>query len=544
MLAPAEFREILAGWERLERSTVARRVSALRALLRFARGKGWISGDRAAGYRAPRYKRKLPRFLEISEMRALIECVTPDIGWGLRDRTLLEVLYGAGLRVSEACRLRWGETAAENEHLAATTANLARLTGEDMTQAAAGAADVFQRWNVATGDQSATLDMFLVASQESGKSVSELESAVSTAAATMGPFGYSLKETTDVMAAAAKTGSDLTVVTGGLNKMMVKLEGAQAAEAQTAKAAARADEQQAAAKLARSKPTTTDDVRNRQDTDARSVNHVSALGKPKFNRCKDTQTHEEAAEKNEIHYVRKDGNGGIAAKKFQHEHGNRRQHDAHKRFRSGAFCVFADDEEKKRQHKIKYRVVELHGMNGNRVPTVQRIEYHAKDRIRRLTVGLRRHQVAEPFERKAKRCRGQQDIEPLQKRRALIPRDEKEHDTDADASSKETESPVPYDKNSHRILHVHLIYRDNRKQSSGDSERNQVQKSVVAQVIEIEVRGKRETKEELRGTPPSNEQEDHVHPHDEMAVEERKCFKHNAENHTGFRVLLLAPRRR
>ena len=180
---------------------------------------------------------------EIAGMQQVAENVTSKWAVSMEDLGGIQAVY----------RSRLGETAAENEHLAATTANLARLTGEDMTQAATGAADVFQRWNVATGDQASTLDMFFVASQESGKSVTDLEGAVATAAATMGPFGYSLKETTDVMAAAAKTGSDLTVVTGGLNKMMVKLESAQAAEAQTAKASARADEQQAAAKLARSK---------------------------------------------------------------------------------------------------------------------------------------------------------------------------------------------------------------------------------------------------------------------------------------------------
>lgn len=178
---------------------------------------------------------------QIAGMQQVAEQVASSWASSMGDLAEIQAVYAS----------RLGETAAENNELIAVTANLARLTGEDMTTAASGAADVFQRWNVATGDQAATLDMFFVASQASGASVSDLETAVSTAAATLQPFGYSLKEATDMMAAAAKSGSDLSTVTGGLNKMMIKLEQAESSEARAAKQQAQAETQQAQAKIAR-----------------------------------------------------------------------------------------------------------------------------------------------------------------------------------------------------------------------------------------------------------------------------------------------------
>ncbi|MDY7117100.1 site-specific tyrosine recombinase XerD [Halomonas sp. SSL-5] len=79
----------------------ARLLSSLRRFYRWALEAGRIERDPLAEVRLPRVRPSLPETLEESEVERLIAApdVTTDLG--LRDRTMLEVLYGAGLRVSE-----------------------------------------------------------------------------------------------------------------------------------------------------------------------------------------------------------------------------------------------------------------------------------------------------------------------------------------------------------------------------------------------------------------------------------------------------------
>ncbi len=85
----------------LARSTVARRTAAVRSFYKFLVREGIQKTNPTSALRSPRRERKLPSFLTVSEVTQLLEA--PDgAGWtGLRDRAILETLYGAGLRVSE-----------------------------------------------------------------------------------------------------------------------------------------------------------------------------------------------------------------------------------------------------------------------------------------------------------------------------------------------------------------------------------------------------------------------------------------------------------
>lgn len=84
--------------------TQARRLSALRGLCRFAVAEGVIAENPLADLRQPRQPRRLPRTLGGGEVERLL--AASDGGpTPLRDRALFELLYGAGVRVSEAIGL-------------------------------------------------------------------------------------------------------------------------------------------------------------------------------------------------------------------------------------------------------------------------------------------------------------------------------------------------------------------------------------------------------------------------------------------------------
>ncbi|MBK5223813.1 MAG: tyrosine recombinase XerC [Acidimicrobiia bacterium] len=94
---------------RYARRTVARKASSLRRYFGWARRRGLVSIDPAAGLSAPAGTGRLPRVLRDDELAALLEPSGPTepheepIRW--RDDAVVEVLYGSGLRVAELCGL-------------------------------------------------------------------------------------------------------------------------------------------------------------------------------------------------------------------------------------------------------------------------------------------------------------------------------------------------------------------------------------------------------------------------------------------------------
>jgi integrase/recombinase XerD len=90
----------LAQQGRKPRSS-ARLLSCLRQFYQFCLREGWLSADPSARIDAPRIGRPLPKSLTEAEVEALLEAPDLDDPEGLRDRTMLELLYATGLRVSE-----------------------------------------------------------------------------------------------------------------------------------------------------------------------------------------------------------------------------------------------------------------------------------------------------------------------------------------------------------------------------------------------------------------------------------------------------------
>ena len=87
------------------KTTIARRLAAVRSWLRFLCRRGVLTTNVADGLRGPRLDKKLPRFLPEPEIGRLLEAPTDASPLGLRDQALLEALYSAGLRVSEVTGL-------------------------------------------------------------------------------------------------------------------------------------------------------------------------------------------------------------------------------------------------------------------------------------------------------------------------------------------------------------------------------------------------------------------------------------------------------
>jgi len=91
---------------RLDSRTVARHLVTIRHFFRFALAEGMISDDPAETVESPRFRSSLPMFLTVEEVERLIGQPDASTVIGLRDKAMVEVMYSAGLRVSELCKLR------------------------------------------------------------------------------------------------------------------------------------------------------------------------------------------------------------------------------------------------------------------------------------------------------------------------------------------------------------------------------------------------------------------------------------------------------
>ncbi|HJR15982.1 MAG TPA: site-specific tyrosine recombinase XerD [Gemmatimonadales bacterium] len=89
----------------LSAASIRRAVSAIRTYYGFLVGEGRIADDPSDRLESPRRGRVLPDTLSVSEVEALLASAKLEHPLAWRDRALLELAYGAGLRVSELCGL-------------------------------------------------------------------------------------------------------------------------------------------------------------------------------------------------------------------------------------------------------------------------------------------------------------------------------------------------------------------------------------------------------------------------------------------------------
>jgi len=113
-LGPADFRAYLAarGQDGIERSSSARALSTLRGFFRFLDRRGLAKNAALAAVRTPKLPKSVPKPLSAEDARLALERIVElaEAPWiGRRDLAILTLLYGCGLRLSEALGLRRDE---------------------------------------------------------------------------------------------------------------------------------------------------------------------------------------------------------------------------------------------------------------------------------------------------------------------------------------------------------------------------------------------------------------------------------------------------
>lgn len=96
------------GWlheQGIARASISRKLSALRSFYRYLARENLVDAEPLSTLSSPKLEKRLPTFLTHEEMARLIEAPDTSTPQGLRDRAILELLYAAGVRVSEIVAL-------------------------------------------------------------------------------------------------------------------------------------------------------------------------------------------------------------------------------------------------------------------------------------------------------------------------------------------------------------------------------------------------------------------------------------------------------
>lgn len=148
-------RHVVRGWlialseRKLNAVSINRKIAALRAYYRFLRKKKLAELDPASLLTALKKPRKLPGFVDETAMELLFDSsLFEDSPSGRRDRLIIEILYGTGMRLSELIGLKPGDISLSNatirvlgkrskERIIPVTPGLIRLIGEHITRSEA-----------------------------------------------------------------------------------------------------------------------------------------------------------------------------------------------------------------------------------------------------------------------------------------------------------------------------------------------------------------------------------------------------------------------
>jgi integrase/recombinase XerC len=108
-VTPLDLRAFLSSQSEKSASTRARRLAAFKTFFQYLKRRNEAVVNPARRIKSPKLPQRLPRAAAIDEVFALLKAPSQKSVLGLRDSAMLEMLYGAGLRVGELCGLGLGD---------------------------------------------------------------------------------------------------------------------------------------------------------------------------------------------------------------------------------------------------------------------------------------------------------------------------------------------------------------------------------------------------------------------------------------------------
>ncbi len=111
------FLKYLREERKLSPASIARCVSSIRGFYGFLISEDLLQTSPSENLHPPKQVKKLPDVLEVEEIKSIIEASEPIDKLGIRDRAMLELLYSAGLRISELLNLKVSDVSLEDGFL-------------------------------------------------------------------------------------------------------------------------------------------------------------------------------------------------------------------------------------------------------------------------------------------------------------------------------------------------------------------------------------------------------------------------------------------
>ena len=99
------------------KTTITRKISAIRMFYKYLYRENIVKNNPLKGVMAPKYQKKLPVFLTDEEINKILNTIPIDTVQGFRNRTIFELLYSTGIRVSELTSLNFGNLNLEENEI-------------------------------------------------------------------------------------------------------------------------------------------------------------------------------------------------------------------------------------------------------------------------------------------------------------------------------------------------------------------------------------------------------------------------------------------
>lgn len=105
-----QLRKAQTSWQKLSPATRNRKAASLKSFLNWMFQKSYLSTDLSLRIQTPKVPQKIPHFLSPDEILSILKSYSQKLSpREAQDQVLFFLLYGVGLRVSEACQMRWSD---------------------------------------------------------------------------------------------------------------------------------------------------------------------------------------------------------------------------------------------------------------------------------------------------------------------------------------------------------------------------------------------------------------------------------------------------